>query len=481
MPASTSASASASASPSVSASEGPVQQPLRLDALGPRGEFRARNRQPVTDVTGALAAELSLVPPPFVSRTHSALRRAEPAPPDERVRRIATAADLFATGTVAGLGVAEYRLLVSRVGGVPLTEVASAVDRIAERLRDIGTGLARARPAGAVTDWRDPQVRGGRAAHTRRGDVFAVHAAGNHPGTHSLWPEALALGFRVAVRPSRREPFTPHRLVSALRLAGFGNDEVTLLPTDHAGADAVLRGADLGLVYGGDDVVRKYGADPTVLLQGPGRSKILLTADVDWHDHLDTIVDSVAGRGGTGCVNATAVLVEGDPTPLCEALTERFSALPSLPPEHPEAVLPVQPAAGARALAEYVGRRAEGTRPWLGADTVADELGDGSAVLRPAVHQLDRATAPQLGAELPFPCVWVAPWRPADDGLSPLRDTLVLTALTHQEPLLDRLLADPTIANLYIGDHPTHWMRPGLPHDGYLSDFLMRTKTLIRT
>ncbi|NEA04199.1 aldehyde dehydrogenase family protein, partial [Streptomyces sp. SID10116] len=152
----------------------------------------------------------------------------------------------------------------------------------------------------------------------------------------SLWPEALALGFRVAVRPSRREPFTPHRLVSALRLAGFGNDEIALLPTDHAGADAVLRGADLGLVYGGEDVVRKYGADPTVLLQGPGRSKVLLTADVDWRDHLDTIVDSVAGRGGTGCVNATAVLVEGDPTPLCEALAERFSALPSLPPEHPK-------------------------------------------------------------------------------------------------------------------------------------------------
>ncbi|NDZ85581.1 aldehyde dehydrogenase, partial [Streptomyces sp. SID10115] len=85
-----------------SASEEPVQQPLQLDALGPRGEFRARNRQVVPDVTGAPAAELSLVPPPFVSRAHSALRRAEPAPPDERVRRIAAAADLFATGTVAG-------------------------------------------------------------------------------------------------------------------------------------------------------------------------------------------------------------------------------------------------------------------------------------------------------------------------------------------------------------------------------------------
>ncbi|MFF3642587.1 aldehyde dehydrogenase family protein [Streptomyces sp. NPDC002564] len=454
-------------------------EPVQLDALGPRGEFRARDRRAVTDVTGRVAAELSLVPPPFVSRALSALRRAQPAPPDERARRIAAAADLFATGTVAGLGASAYRLLVSRVGGVPITEVESAVRRIADRLRALPAALANARPGAAVTDWRDPAVRAGRAAHTRRGEVFAVHAAGNHPGTHSLWPEALALGYRVAIRPSRREPFTPHRLVTALRATGFGNDEVVLLPTDHTGADAVLRGADLGLVYGGDDVVRKYGADPTVLLQGPGRSKILLTADVDWREHLDTLVDSVAGRGGTGCVNTTGVLVEGDPTPLCEALAERLSALPSLPPDHPEAVLPVQPAAGARAIAAYVERRAAGTRPWLGAETVADELGDGSAVLRPALHQLARADAPQLGAELPFPCVWVAPWSQAD-GIAPLRDTLVLTALTRQEPLLDRLLAEPTVANLYIGDHPTHWMGPGLPHDGYLSDFLMRTKSVVR-
>jgi hypothetical protein len=330
-----------------------------------------------------------------------------------------------------------------------------------------------------VTDWRDPLTRDGRGILTRRGEVLTVLAAGNHPGPHSLWPEALALGYRVAIRPSRREPFTAHRLVTALRSGGFGNDEVVLLPTDHTQADEMLRGADLGMVYGGDDVIRKYGMDRTILLQGPGRSKILVTADVDWRDHLDTIVDSVAGHSGTGCVNATAILVEGDPAPLCEALAERFSALPVLPPDHPAAVLPVRLAADAHTVAEYVRRRAAGARAWLGPDTIVRELGDGSAVLRPALHQLDHADAPQLGVELPFPCVWVAPWRP-EDGVSPLRDSLVLTALTQREALLDRLLGEPTIANLYTGDHPTHWMRPGVPHDGYLSEFLMRTKGVVR-
>jgi hypothetical protein len=120
---------------------------------------------------------------------------------------------------------------------------------------------------------------------------------------------------------------------------------------------------------------------------------------------------------------------------------------------------------------------AAGTRAWLGGDGIADALGDGSAVLRPAVHQTDSADAVQLRSELPFPCVWVAPWS-RSDGIVPLRDTLVLSALTRDEELLDALLSEPTIANLYIGDQPTYWMAPGVPHDSYLSDFLMRSKAV---
>ncbi len=55
----------------------------------------------------------------------------------------------------------------------------------------------------------------------RRGEVLAVHAPGNAPGVHGLWPQALALGYRVAVRPSRREPLTcapAHHCAAAGRL-----------------------------------------------------------------------------------------------------------------------------------------------------------------------------------------------------------------------------------------------------------------------
>jgi acyl-CoA reductase-like NAD-dependent aldehyde dehydrogenase len=453
---------------------------ISLDALGPNGSYRTRNRLPITDVAGRQLAELSLVPPLFITRTMSALRKARPMAPDMRRKAIAEAGELFATGEVDGITAANYRHTVSRMAGTPAPIARAAAEHIARfAASSYDRGLQDARPVGAVNDWRDPRTRQGAAVWIRRGEVFAVHAAGNHPAVHAGWLEALAAGYRVAVRPSRREPLTPHRLVSALRASGFGDDQVVLLPTDHRVADEILRAADLGMVYGGQDVIDKYAGDPTILPNGPGRSKILITADHDWRDHVDLIVDSVSAMGGTGCVNTTAVFVEGDPAPVAAAVAERLATIPSLPPEDEKAVLTAYPLESAQAISNYLLAKSAGAEAHLGGDGVVDELGAGGAVLRPAVFELADPFAEQARVELAFPCVWVAPWT-RDAGIAPLRDTLVLTAVTRDEQLLDDLLVEPTIRNLYIGDHPTHWMAPGIPHDGYLGEFLMRSKAVIR-
>ena len=233
------------------------------------------------------------------------------------------------------------------------------------------------------------------------------------------------------------------------------------------------------MVYGGQDVIDKYATNPSVLPNGPGRSKILITADCDWRVHLDMIVDSISHEGGAACVNTTAVFVEGDPTPLAEAIAQRLSAIPSLPPEDDKAVLTAYSLAAAKKIESYLRAKAAGAQAHLGGDGVVDELGDGSAVLRPAVYQLDDPFAEQATIELAFPCVWVAPWT-RQAGTAVFRNTLVLTAVTTDQRLLDGLLTDSTIKNLYLGDHPTYWMAPGVPHDAYLGEFLMRTKAVIR-
>jgi acyl-CoA reductase-like NAD-dependent aldehyde dehydrogenase len=445
---------------------------VALDALGPSGEYRTRKPELVTDTRGVPIAELSLVPPLFVIRSVAAQRKVKPLPLDERMAALRRAADIFRTEHIAGLDFDSYVALTQRSAGLPMDVARAGADVVVDSLATVTDAVRPAQPAGSTADWRTCGPAGG-AVWTRRGEVLAVHAPGNAPGVHGLWPQALALGYRVAVRPSRREPLTAHRLVLALRQAGFRDEDALYLPTDYAGADELIAVADLSMVYGDQDVADRYATDPTVLVNGPGRTKILITAEHDWRDHLDDVVNSITNLGGMACVNATAVLYEGDPAPLAHAIAERLAAVDP-------ATLPTAPLATARALAEHLARKGSTSTPVLGADQVVDDQLDGNAVLRPAVHLLDRPDVDTINVELPFPCVWVAPWSP-DDGLAPLRNSLVLNVITDDDELIDAVVSEPSVVNVYVGRQVTHHAAPHIPHEGFLADFLMRNKGFIHS
>lgn len=452
---------------------------VALDALGTDGEYRTRRREIVTTTAGVAVAELSIVPPLYVSRTLSAQRKAVPLPAARRAAALSGAADIFANGVIAELDFEAYVGLAGRISGMPVAITRAGARSVADAVGGAFDAVRPAQPVGATLDWRAERTRAGGALWVRRGEVFAVHAAGNGPGVHGLWPQALALGYRVAVRPSRREPLTAHRLVWALREAGFRAEDVVYLPTDHAGADEIIRAADLAMAYGGQEVVDKYTDDPAVIVNGPGRTKIVITADRDWCAYLDVIVDSIADHGGMACVNTTAVLYEGDPTALAQAIADRLATIEPRPADDERARLPTQTLDRACALANFLSAKATGTIPLLGADQVVADLGDGYAALRPALHLMPGPDVTKLNLELPFPCAWVSPWS-RHDGLEPLRHSLVVTAITGDETLIDDLVAEPTVGNVYCGQHPTSLHAAHIPHDGFLADALMRNKGFIR-
>jgi acyl-CoA reductase-like NAD-dependent aldehyde dehydrogenase len=448
-----------------------------LPALGPDGEYRTRNREIIKDTAGVSVAELSTVPRLFINRSIDAQRKLRPLPTAEREAALTKAADVFVSSTIAGLDFDSYVALTCRVTGLPMAAARAGAHTVAESLTTACDGVHPARPVGASPDWHDVGPAGG-AVWARRGEVLAIHAPGNAPGVHGLWPQALALGYRVAIRPSRREPFTAHRLIHALRQTGFRAGDALYLPTGHTVADDVIRAADLAMVYGGQDVVDAYAQDPTVLTNGPGRTKILITAECDWREYVDVIVDSIANLGGMACVNATAVLYEGDPAPLAHAIAERLSTIAPLPNTDERAILPTTSVDTAQALAGHLAATAAGTVAVLGADQVVADLGGGFAALRPAVHLLATPDPTKLNIELPFPCVWVSPW-PRTDGIAPLRNSLVVNAITTDDELVDELVNEPTVTNVYHGRHATHHTAPHIPHEGFLADFLMRNKGFI--
>jgi acyl-CoA reductase-like NAD-dependent aldehyde dehydrogenase len=452
---------------------------VMIDAWGPTGDYRTRNREVIKDTAGVTVAELSIVPPLFVNRTISAQRKTRPLPVTDRRAALVEAAEIFSNSTIAGLGFDTYVALASRVSGLPIAITRAGALDVATALTRAFDAVRPAQPVGTAVDWREERTRVGSGVWVRRGEVFAVHASGNHSAEHGAWPQALALGFRVAVRPSRREPFTGHRVITALRAAGFRPEDVTYLPTNHTGADDIVRSGDLSMVFGGQDVVDKYAGDSTVFTNGAGRTKIRITAEQDWRDYLDVIVESVSGLGGMACQNASAVLYEGDPMPLAQAIAAQLSSITPRPACDERAVLPTMAIDRARALADHLAAKAAGATPLLGAEQVVADLGDGIAALRPAVHVLRETNLSQLNTELPFPCVWVAPWS-RTDGASALRNSLVLNAITADDALIDDLLAEQTVTNLYRGHQPTFQMAPHILHDGYLADFLMRNKGFIR-
>ena len=449
---------------------------LELPLLTARGEQRTRARETVHAVGGPPVASLSLAPDLLVAQTLARQKRAAPLPAEERARRLAEAAERFLDDVLGGLAFAEHVRLVRRVSGhnAALSERLSRA--VADAIAQAPDRADRARPRGSVRSWREVGRGGGSGVWTRRGETLGAVLSGNTPTIQNGWLQALALGYRVAVRPSRREPFTAHRVIAALRAAGFRDTDAAYLPTARTGASAILRRADLGLTYGGDAVKAEYAGSSTIKVGGPGRSKTLIARDRATPRTVEAVAESVTALSGTACVNTTAVLVEGDHTGfarelaalLGERAAERRGTEDHLGPR-------VADEAAEALLAHLRGR--PGARPVTPLDEVAAAHPEGGTVLGPAVLTVDGPGNPLLAAELPFPCVWVAPWT-REDGAGPLRDSLVVNAVTGDAELIDALLRDPGITNVHL-DAPTVRGGGDLPHEDYIGGFLMRNKAVV--
>ena len=424
-------------------------------------------------VDGTPLAEVDMAPPLLARLAVGQMREAThgPAPDVELLRQ---AGKFFAEEEIGGLSPNDYCDLMARSAGVPIQVARRSLAEMESTFATVGHRVQAERPAGANLTVAPGVIA---PVWARRGDVLAVIAPSNNPGTHTQWIMAVALGYHVAVRPGARDPFTPARLIMALLEAGAHPASLSFLPGGHATGDELIHAADLSLVFGGDAAMARYGGNRSVIRRGPGRSKLLHTGPVT-DQVIDTICDSAGHDAGMRCTNATAVFTDGDPRALADAVARRLARLTPAPPQSPDAQLPVLPLDAARALRAQLESRLAGAADVAGqhyqGEPVVD-LGDGSAALRPAVLLCDRCDHPGSGIELPFPCLWVLPWRP-ESGLAPLRNTLALTVLGGDRAIAEQALAEPSIRKVLLGPLPTYSAGPTSPHDGFLSHDLMEAR-----
>jgi acyl-CoA reductase-like NAD-dependent aldehyde dehydrogenase len=434
-----------------------------VDALSLLGTQKSRRRHEICNASGRGVGESSLVPPIAIRETIRRMREAPSLARVARYRALQRAADLYESACLADLTPEAYVALVSSVTGLDQAIVGDSLKKIAHSLRDMPEILNAGLPRGSVWEQEDTAADAGCGLFSRRGEVLSVIAAGNGPGVHGLWPQAVGLGYRTLVKPSLREPFTAQRLVSALSLAGL-EAYVALVPTDHAGAEALIADSDLSLVYGGPEIAARYGQNPRVLVQGPGRSKLVVGKDVPHDEALELVAKSVLSLGGAACVSASAVLVEDDAPGFALKLRKTLLRLCE---DYP-------PRAGTEQEAEaYERLLASDDVPWHSAPA---QGGNGRS-LTPHVALVEHASDARVQRELPFPCVTVAPFD-ASVGFAALSGSLVVTMLSRRRELIDKLLADTSIASVFVGAIPTTRMDPRIPHDGYLSDFLMRNRAI---
>src|SRR6185503_16507119 len=80
----------------------------------------------------------------------------------------------------------------------------------------------------------------------------------NSPGVNSLWLPAIALKIPVILKPGREEPWTPYRIIQAFIAAGCPAEAFGFYPTDHEGADQILRSSGRALIFGDKNTVDRY-------------------------------------------------------------------------------------------------------------------------------------------------------------------------------------------------------------------------------
>lgn len=414
-------------------------------------------------------------------------RRALSAIPFNRLIDICSAAaDHFLSASLplgeTGQSPDDYVLQLSATTGMPHILVRRNMAKIAgvmKEMRSVLRGLTRGLDL-SMLDRGHGDHDGQALSFYPRTQALGVVLPSNSPGVHSLWVPAIALKMPLVLKPGSAEPWTPFRIAQAFIKAGCPPDAFSYYPCDHAGAGEILRRTGRSMFFGDVSAVGGWEGDPRVELHGPGYSKVLVGPDADWTPHLDLLVASVADNGGRSCVNASGVWAEASQAEqIAESLAAELARIVPRAADDDQALLaPFADARVAERISQQIdaGLQAPGARDVTASFRPGPRLAvlDDCTYLQPTVVLCDSPDHPLANREFLFPFVAVV--KVSRDEMSrmpqPLGKTLVLTALTSDRPLIDRLLASPLVDRLNVGPIATNRISWDQPHEGNLFEHL---------
>ncbi len=381
----------------------------------------------------------------------------------------------------------DYVRQLSATTGMPHVLVRKNMKKISGVMAEMSSvlaGLTRGLDLG-ILDTGHGLHEGHAVSFYPRTQSLGVILPSNSPGVHSLWIPSIAMKIPLVLKPGSAEPWSPYRIAQALIRAGAPDEVFGYYPTDHAGSSAILQNCGRGMFFGDSSAVGRFAGDPRIELHGTGYTKVVIGEDWidDWEKYLDVMVDSIVENGGRSCINASGVWVTRHGKEIADALAQRLSQVVPRDAEDEQALLaPFANPEIARRISSVVDSglgepgAVEVTEKYRGSRLVEWE---GATYLLPTIIHCQSYEHPLANREFLFPFASVVEVKPEEipEKLGP---TLVVTALTADQKLINRLVNSPFVDRLNIGPIPTMKIAWDQPHEGNLFEHLYARRAFQR-
>jgi len=195
------------------------------------------------------------------------------------------------------------------------------------------------------------------------------------------------------------------------------------------------------------------------------------------------MVASITENGGRSCINASGVWVTRHGREIAEALAARLATIKPRDAEDPAALL--APFANRDVAARISGVVDAGLREPGATEVSAQHRGqrlaewEGATYLLPTIVHIESYEHPLANREFLFPFASVVEVKP-EDIPAKLGPTLVATAITNDQKLINKLVAAPHVDRLNIGPIPTMKIAWDQPHEGNLFEHLYARRAFQR-
>jgi len=388
------------------------------------------------------------------------------------------------------LNIDECAKYITLATGMPITFTKNALEMLAWVMNHSDYVLEAMSPTEDLTVYDTFSCRRGhqKFGWVPRGRNLGVVVPSNHPGVNSIWMYALAMKYPIITKPSISEPFTTHRIISSLYMAGLPEHSCHYLPLSRTLVPNLLNECDLSLIFGAAQTVDAFRDHTRIKPYGPGESKIIVDAN-----HIESfgrarlihlIKDSMMFDGGRSCINASTVIIYGENSTtiadeVAQTVAENVFHEQILSPLNKNAkIAAFQDSTVAQRIDHFISTSLDGS-----GEDITFELRrtprfikkNGLTYLLPTVIRIKVTENRLLGAELPFPFITVIGVQDKEQMKRLIGNALVLALITDDQDLIREMLTLPRVGKVYVGEL-TCAISPTEPHEGLLSDFLFEKK-----